>query len=221
MTDDKSPLDPAEQAEAARSRRRWLTLAEILGVAAVLISGLTLWNNYQQRTAEEADKAAARQRGIGGWRRPCCCAASPTANGGRLALAPADPDQTIQDQRILFPLGARRRRGRDGERAADRGRLVRGAPLPAARRRERTGAATRASRSRSRPASSAAASATATSRSTISATGSRKAACSTATRCGCAACRGSNASPPSQAQARLDALWRARHPVAPEGKASR
>ena len=45
MSDGNLPIDPVEKHEAARARRRWLTLAEILGVAAVLISGLTLWNS--------------------------------------------------------------------------------------------------------------------------------------------------------------------------------
>ncbi|MGZ8283397.1 MAG: hypothetical protein ACXWUN_10675 [Allosphingosinicella sp.] len=102
MTDDKLPLDPVEQAEAARTRRRWLTLAEILGVAAVLISGLTLWNNYQQRTGEEADKAAERRQAQAAAQALLLRGTADRA-GRRIDIAPADSAQTIQDQRILFP----------------------------------------------------------------------------------------------------------------------
>ncbi|MGZ8312254.1 MAG: hypothetical protein ACXWUR_09335, partial [Allosphingosinicella sp.] len=98
MTDDKLPLDPVEQAEAARTRRRWLTLAEILGVAAVLISGLTLWNNYQQRTGEEADKAAERRQAQAAAQALLLRGAADRA-GRRIDIAPADSGQTIQDQR--------------------------------------------------------------------------------------------------------------------------
>jgi len=113
MTDEipppAPPPTPAEKAEAARTRRRWLTLAEILGVAAVIISGLTLWNNYQHRTAEEARLAAEESERVAAREKASTAAqtlllrATPDRDGRRLALAPADPAQTIQDQRILFP----------------------------------------------------------------------------------------------------------------------
>src|SRR5688500_4787664 len=102
MVDDPMPIDLTAKEEAARTRRRWLTLAEILGVVAVLISGLTLWNNYKQRTAEEAEKAAARQQASPAAQN-LLLRATPDREGSRLALAPADSTQTIQDQRILFP----------------------------------------------------------------------------------------------------------------------
>src|SRR4051794_23536971 len=59
---DLPPIPTREEVEAAAVRRRWITLAEVLGVIAVLISGLTLWNSYRQRSDEEADKAAARSQ---------------------------------------------------------------------------------------------------------------------------------------------------------------
>jgi len=98
---DKEPSDRAE-AEAKARRWRWLTLAEILGVAALAISGLTLWNSYRERTGHEADKAAER--------RQASTAARTLLLRGRtdrearvLLLAPADDEQTIQSQRVAFP----------------------------------------------------------------------------------------------------------------------
>ena len=45
------PETPQQQAaEAAAIRRRWITLGEVLAVAAVLISALTFWNSYQERS---------------------------------------------------------------------------------------------------------------------------------------------------------------------------
>ena len=49
---------PQERQEAARVRRRLLNLGEILAIAAVVISGLTLWNSYSERTHSEAQKTA-------------------------------------------------------------------------------------------------------------------------------------------------------------------
>lgn len=102
MPDNDVP-DAAEEArEAAATRRRWLTLAEILAVAAVLISAATLWNSYQQRTGDEADKAAAKQAAAAA-SRTLLLRGSPDRGGRRLTLAPADAAQTIQTQRISFP----------------------------------------------------------------------------------------------------------------------
>ena len=100
MTDDPVPVpDP----EAAAVRRRWITLAEILGVIAVLISGLTLWNNYRQRTGEEAEKEAAR-RNAAADAQTLLLRARADPEGRRLSLSPADADQAIQNQAISFPV---------------------------------------------------------------------------------------------------------------------
>src|SRR3546814_20351205 len=50
----------AQAAEAAAIRRRWITLGEIVAVAALIISGLTFWNSYSERTASEAERAAEK-----------------------------------------------------------------------------------------------------------------------------------------------------------------
>lgn len=102
MPENDAP-DAAEEArEAAATRRRWLTLAEILAVVAVLISAATLWNSYQQRTSEEADKAAARQAAAAA-SQTLLLRGSPDRDGRRLTLAPTDEAQAVQTQRISFP----------------------------------------------------------------------------------------------------------------------
>ncbi|NJC33341.1 hypothetical protein GGR88_000815 [Sphingomonas jejuensis] len=55
------PQTPKQAAEAAAIRRRWITLGEVLAVVAVVISGLTLWNSYSERSTAAAEKAAERQ----------------------------------------------------------------------------------------------------------------------------------------------------------------
>lgn len=104
MPDPELPVPPSaeEKAEAAATRRRWINLAEILGVLAVIISGLTLWNSYRERTGEEAEKAAAKQE-ASAEAGVLLLRGTPDRDGERLALAPADPGQTIQSQTIAFP----------------------------------------------------------------------------------------------------------------------
>ena len=63
--DVDDPVIEPVQAETERKRverRRWLTLAEVLGVAGLLIAGLTLWNNISMRRGQDADRQAEQQQ---------------------------------------------------------------------------------------------------------------------------------------------------------------
>jgi hypothetical protein len=91
-----------ESERAARQRRlRWLTLAEILGVAALLISALTLWNSYAERRQDQAAKRADQSQASARAHR-LILRAKPDKDGSRLELSAAD-DQVIQGQTIAFP----------------------------------------------------------------------------------------------------------------------
>ena len=95
------PETPQQQAaEAAAIRRRWITLGEVLAVAAVLISALTFWNSYQERSGAEADKAAERQARS---EKARTLILSARVDGRNLSLAARDPEQAIQGQTIAFP----------------------------------------------------------------------------------------------------------------------
>jgi hypothetical protein len=98
---DEADSRAKDRAEAAKVRRRWITLGEVLGVAAVLISGLTLWNNWNDRRETKAEKAATEQRASAKVAKLVLVA----ADGGKqtLALKPAAPEQSVQSQTILFP----------------------------------------------------------------------------------------------------------------------
>lgn len=92
-----------EASEAAMRRRwmRWLTLGEILGVAALVISGLTFWNSYSERRHSEAARSAESRQAIVK-ARTLILKAEREKNGDRLALHPTG-DQVIQGQTIAFP----------------------------------------------------------------------------------------------------------------------
>ncbi|KKC24546.1 hypothetical protein [Sphingomonas sp. SRS2] len=93
-----------EVSEGAMRRRwvRWLTLAEILGVAALLISALTLWNNYSERRAGEESRTA-EDRKASTRARALVLKATREKDGDRLALTAGSADQIIQGQTIAFP----------------------------------------------------------------------------------------------------------------------
>ncbi len=103
MPDSDPPTTPESPAEeAAARRRRWITFAELLALVAVLISALTFWNSYRERTAAEADKAIERSEATAA-AATLLLRGTADHDGARLALAPADPRQTIQTQSFAFP----------------------------------------------------------------------------------------------------------------------
>jgi hypothetical protein len=93
---------PQERAEAARVRRRWINLGELVAVLALIISALTFWNSYRERTTNEAEHAqqnaqSAKKAAI------LILKATPDKDGRTLTLVPRSDDQAIQSQKVSFP----------------------------------------------------------------------------------------------------------------------
>jgi hypothetical protein len=91
---------PAQVAEAAAIRRRWITLGEILAVLAVVISALTFWNSYQERSSAEAQRTAEKKEKSA---KAQTLMLKASGGGSSLDLVPLDPEQAIQSQTIRFP----------------------------------------------------------------------------------------------------------------------
>jgi hypothetical protein len=89
-------------AEAAAIRGRWITLGEILAVLALLISALTLWLNWSERSVSEAEKAAESHRAVVRGATLTLSAQS-AAKGERVDVRPSSADQLVQEQTIYFP----------------------------------------------------------------------------------------------------------------------
>lgn len=88
--------------EKAATRRRWLTLAECLAVAAVLISALTLWDNHTDRARERAQEAVSTSKARAE-ASVLILRGTPDRNGDSIALAPLREDQAVQAQTIILP----------------------------------------------------------------------------------------------------------------------
>lgn len=97
----EAKAEAARAAEAAAIRRRWITLGEALTVVAVVISGLTLWNNWSQRTDSEAVKNADAK--AASTRASTLVLVTAHADKRELTLKPASADQSVQSQTITFP----------------------------------------------------------------------------------------------------------------------
>ncbi|MBC7519560.1 MAG: hypothetical protein H7268_00475 [Sandarakinorhabdus sp.] len=88
-----------EATEAAKTRRRWLSFAEIATVVALVISAASFWDSHQERAETRAD--AARQKPVAA--APLVLTASAEAEGAGLRLAATGNDRVIQTQTIVFP----------------------------------------------------------------------------------------------------------------------
>ncbi len=95
----------SETPEQRRTRRRWLTLAELVGVAGLVIAALSLWSNWSERRSDQQERAAekaeiARAQGA-------VLLDGTVADGGRtLKLSDADHKITTVDVRFPASLGA-------------------------------------------------------------------------------------------------------------------
>lgn len=89
-----------DRAEAAATRRRWVTLAEVVGVAGLLIAALSLWMSWSDRRSDEQEKRAEKASESKA-RTLVLLTATPEQGGSRLALK--DDAHQIQSIDIRFP----------------------------------------------------------------------------------------------------------------------
>ena len=91
---------------------RWLSLAEIVGVVAVVVAVLGYWDSHRERTQEAREKApAARERQVearaNALRQSFLMTGTLEGSGDRIRLSSQRPEQVIQTQTIWFPKAIR------------------------------------------------------------------------------------------------------------------
>lgn len=87
---------------------RWLSLAELVGILAVVIAALGYWDTHRERTLTERERAAEAQEKraeakAGALKLSFLMTGAPEAGGDRLRLASVHPEQVIQTQAVSFP----------------------------------------------------------------------------------------------------------------------
>jgi hypothetical protein len=87
--------------EARRGRGFWLTAGEIVGVLALIIAGLNLWDSHRQHV-EDARRAAREETSQ---QAQAAFVATGVADreGARIAISPLKASQAIQSEAYLFP----------------------------------------------------------------------------------------------------------------------
>jgi len=86
-----------KETEQARARRRWITLGEVVGIAALIVSGLSYWDAHQERVVAAKVAPAVVRAG------PLLLTGTLAAGGERVDLKPATAGQVVQTQTVRFP----------------------------------------------------------------------------------------------------------------------
>ncbi len=96
---------PKEKAEAAATRRRWITLAEVVAVAGVLIAALSLYLGWSERRDDAAAKSA--EQSAEARKSSTARLVGTVAEGGEQVLLadPAQPAVASIDVGFPRPLG--------------------------------------------------------------------------------------------------------------------
>jgi hypothetical protein len=81
-----------------RGQGFWLTVGEIVGVLALIIAGLNLWESHQQRV-EDSRRAATSAKAEAAF----VATGLADRSGAHIVITPLKPSQAIQSQRYVFP----------------------------------------------------------------------------------------------------------------------
>nr|QQZ51996.1 hypothetical protein JKL49_13735 [Phenylobacterium glaciei] len=109
---DAANADTSTETDERRPRKRlplrFLTLAEIVGVVAVVVAVLGYWDSHRERTQEAREKAlAARERQVEArantLKQAFLMTGAPEGSGDRIRLSSLRDEQVIQTQTIWFP----------------------------------------------------------------------------------------------------------------------
>ena len=90
----------SESAEQRRTRRRWLTLAELVAVVGLVIAGLSLWSNWSDRRVDQRERAAER---VDAARAKGAVLLEGTVEEGGRTLKLADAARKITSVEVSFP----------------------------------------------------------------------------------------------------------------------
>ena len=101
-----------EETPLKRLPIRWLTLAEIVAVAALVITGLSFWDSHRERVRDERERSAAASERQASARAEAKAAALKQTfvmtgaredGGAKVVLTSVNDGQVIQTQTVWFP----------------------------------------------------------------------------------------------------------------------
>ncbi|MEJ2815277.1 hypothetical protein [Caulobacter sp. CCG-8] len=97
-----------EETPSKRLPIRWLTLAEIVAVAALVITGLSFWDSHRERVREDRERSAAAserqaEARAAALKQTFVMTGQREDDGARVRLTSVNEGQVIQTQTVWFP----------------------------------------------------------------------------------------------------------------------
>jgi hypothetical protein len=98
----------SETPSERKRRLRFLTLAEFVGIVAVVIAALGYWDSHRERAQTDRERAAEQREKqaeakAGALKLTFLMTGAPEGGGDRLRLTSTHPEQVIQTQSVSFP----------------------------------------------------------------------------------------------------------------------
>lgn len=99
------------ESESERRRRRWITLGELIALAALIVSGLGVWISWKSSDRPDGPTRIVEQRQA----IPLTLRGRREDDGERLEISPVESNHALESLTLTFPQGARIDVGSDGE----------------------------------------------------------------------------------------------------------
>ena len=103
--------------ESPRPRRKWIAFGELIALAALIISGLGLWNSWRGNESAKTGPTEVVERKSA---VPLVLRGRIADEGKRLEIAPVEPGHALQSLTLKLANGQSIDVGSDGELDADR-----------------------------------------------------------------------------------------------------
>ena len=96
-----------------KARRRWISLGEIIALAALIVSALGVWIAWKSSSKNEPTRIVEQKSAV-----PLALRGSASSNGQILTIAPADPSHAIQSLIVRIKGATPIEVGSDGQLSA-------------------------------------------------------------------------------------------------------
>lgn len=98
------------ESESERQRRRWITVGELIALAALIVSALGVWISWKNSGDKEPAAIVEQRRPI-----PLTLRARRENDGQTLEISPVEPTHALESLTITPPVGSPIQVGSDGE----------------------------------------------------------------------------------------------------------
>lgn len=95
------------------SRRRWITLGELIGLAAVVVSAIGVWISWESNGANKSTRLVEQRQSI-----PLILRGKREGDGRSLEISPVESSHALESLSVVLPGASPIQVGSDGELAA-------------------------------------------------------------------------------------------------------